>query len=44
LIFFGKIDGRVDSIEVKIKKLDSELALCKDKMMKMPEGPSKVNS
>ncbi len=39
---FCKIDGRVDSIEVKIKKLDADLAQCKDKMMKMPEGSSKV--
>lgn len=34
------MDGRVDSIEVKIKKLDAELAQCRDKMAKLPEGSS----
>lgn len=28
-------------MEVKIKKLDAELLQCRDKMSKLPEGPSK---
>ena len=36
------MDGRVDSIEVKIKKLDSELAQCRDKMARLPEGSAKT--
>ncbi|CAG8447221.1 8630_t:CDS:2 [Ambispora leptoticha] len=34
-------DSRVDAIEVKIKKLDAELAKYKDQMKKMREGPGK---
>ncbi|KAJ3289895.1 hypothetical protein HK104_007147 [Borealophlyctis nickersoniae] len=34
-------DGRVDSVEVKIKKLDAELLKYKDQMKKMREGPAK---
>lgn len=37
------MDGRVDSIEVKIKKLDSELAQCRDKMARLPEGSAKAS-
>lgn len=44
LIFLFKLDGRVDSIEVKIKKLDAELAQCRDKMARLPEGSSAKNS
>lgn len=35
------MDGRVDSIEVKIKKLDAELAQCRDKLARLPEGTAK---
>jgi charged multivesicular body protein 5 len=38
------LDGRVDSIEVKIKKLDAELAQCRDKMARLPEGSAAKNS
>ncbi|TPX68605.1 hypothetical protein SpCBS45565_g03007 [Spizellomyces sp. 'palustris'] len=34
-------DGRADSVEVKIKKLDAELMKYKDQMKKMREGPAK---
>ncbi|KAI9033305.1 charged multivesicular body protein 5-like protein [Hyaloraphidium curvatum] len=34
-------DSRVDSVEVKIKKLDAELVRYKDQMKKMREGPGK---
>ncbi|CAG8802982.1 27071_t:CDS:2, partial [Racocetra persica] len=34
-------DGRVSAVEVKIKKLDGELAKYKDQMKKMREGPGK---
>ncbi|CAG8527470.1 2450_t:CDS:2 [Dentiscutata erythropus] len=34
-------DGRVAAVEVKIKKLDGELAKYKDQMKKMREGPGK---
>ncbi|KAJ3126738.1 cell division control protein [Nowakowskiella sp. JEL0407] len=34
-------DSRVDSVEVKIKKLDAELVKYKDQMSKMREGPAK---
>ncbi|KAJ3130766.1 hypothetical protein HK101_004947 [Irineochytrium annulatum] len=34
-------DGRVDAVEVKIKKLDGELAKYKDQMKKMREGAAK---
>ncbi|KNE66768.1 hypothetical protein AMAG_11262 [Allomyces macrogynus ATCC 38327] len=34
-------DSRADSVEVKIKKLDAELARYKDQMSKMRDGPSK---
>ncbi|CAG8814857.1 36797_t:CDS:2 [Gigaspora margarita] len=36
-------DGRVSAVEVKIKKLDGELAKYKDQMKKMREGPGKVS-
>ena len=39
---FLQVDGRVESIDAKIKKLDIELNQCKDKLSKLPEGPSKV--
>lgn len=35
-------DARVGSIEVKIKKLDGELARYKDQMSKLKNGPGKV--
>ncbi|KAJ3211084.1 hypothetical protein HDU67_004792 [Dinochytrium kinnereticum] len=34
-------DNRVDSVEVKIKKLDAELIKYKDQLKKMREGPAK---
>ncbi|ORZ34138.1 Snf7-domain-containing protein [Catenaria anguillulae PL171] len=34
-------DARADSVEVKIRKLDAELARYKDQMAKMRDGPSK---
>ncbi|PKK78466.1 hypothetical protein RhiirC2_652139 [Rhizophagus irregularis] len=34
-------DNRVDAVEVKIKKLDAELAKYKDQMKKMRDGPGK---
>ncbi|KAJ3096325.1 hypothetical protein HDU97_006026 [Phlyctochytrium planicorne] len=34
-------DGRVDAVEVKIKKLDAELIKYKDQLKKMREGPAK---
>jgi len=34
-------DTRVDAVEVKIKKLDAELAKYKDQMKKMRDGPGK---
>ncbi|CAG8537588.1 107_t:CDS:2 [Cetraspora pellucida] len=34
-------DGRVSAVEVKIKKLDGELAKYKDQMKKMRDGPGK---
>jgi charged multivesicular body protein 5 len=34
-------DTRVDAVEVKIKKLDAELAKYKDQMKKMNDGPGK---
>lgn len=37
-------DARVDSVEVKIKKLDAELLRYKEQMAKMREGPGKVGS
>ena len=36
--FLFQLDGRVDSIEVKIKKLDAELSQCRDKMSRLPEN------
>ncbi|KAJ3112929.1 Charged multivesicular body protein 5 [Phlyctochytrium bullatum] len=35
-------DSRVDSVEVKIKKLDAELIKYKDQLKKMREGAAKV--
>ncbi|TPX38082.1 hypothetical protein SmJEL517_g00319 [Synchytrium microbalum] len=34
-------DGRVDSVEVKMRKLDAELIKYKEQMSKMREGPAK---
>ncbi|KAJ3304158.1 hypothetical protein HDU76_005240, partial [Blyttiomyces sp. JEL0837] len=34
-------DGRVDSVEVKMKKLDAELFKYKEQMKKMRDGPAK---
>eukprot|EP00042_Codosiga_hollandica_P040858 m.357392 g.357392 ORF g.357392 m.357392 type:complete len:213 (+) comp55972_c0_seq1:106-744(+) len=34
-------DGRADSVQKKIAKLDAELLTYKNQMAKMPEGPSK---
>jgi hypothetical protein len=35
-------DTRIDSIEVKVRKLDAELARYRDQMKKMRDGPGKV--
>ena len=35
------IEGRADSVDKKIAKLDAELVQLKDQMKKMREGPSK---
>lgn len=35
-------DARTAAIEVKVKKLDAELQVYKDKMAKMKAGPGKV--
>ena len=35
-------DTRIASIEVKVKKLDGELARYKDQMSKLRNGPGKV--
>ena len=37
-------DLRIDSIEVKIRKLDAELTKYRDQMRRMKEGPGKVRS
>ena len=37
-------DTRMSSIEVKIKKLDGELAKYKEQMSKLRNGPGKVRS
>lgn len=37
------MDGRAESVEKKIGKLDMELKKYKDQMKKMRDGPSKVN-
>ncbi|ORY47105.1 hypothetical protein LY90DRAFT_415426 [Neocallimastix californiae] len=34
-------DGRVDSVEVKIRRLDAELSKYKDQMSRMRDGPAK---
>lgn len=34
-------DGRVDAVEVKVKKLDAELTRYRDQLKKMREGPAK---
>ena len=39
----SSVDGRGESVEKKIAKLDLELKKYKDQMKKMREGPSKVN-
>ncbi|EPZ30933.1 Snf7 domain-containing protein [Rozella allomycis CSF55] len=36
-----KMDSRTESVEVKVKKLDAELARYKDQMSKMKDGPAK---
>jgi charged multivesicular body protein 5 len=36
-------DLRIDSIEVKIRKLDAELTKYRDQMRRMKEGPGKVS-
>ena len=38
----SQVDGRADSVEKKIGKLDEELRKYKEQMSKMKEGPSKV--
>jgi hypothetical protein len=35
-------DGRIDGIQVKVKKLDGELARYRDQMKRMKDGPGKV--
>lgn len=35
-------DVRIDSIEVKIRKLDAELTKFRDQMKRMKDGPGKV--
>lgn len=35
-------DVRIDSIEVKVRKLDAELTKYRDQMRRMKEGPGKV--
>lgn len=40
----GNVDGRAESIEKKISKLELELKKYKDQMAKMRNGPSKVCS
>lgn len=37
-----KVDGRAESIDKKISRLDAELVKYKDQMKKMREGPAKV--
>jgi hypothetical protein len=39
---FQKTDSRMASIEVKVKKLDGELARYKEQMSKLRNGPGKV--
>ncbi len=39
----GSVDGRSESIEKKIAKLDLELKKYRDQMKKMRDGPSKVD-
>eukprot|EP00842_Homolaphlyctis_polyrhiza_P006778 jgi/Hompol1/7100/HPOL_002941-RA len=39
----GATDARVDSVEVKIKKLDAELIKYKDQMKTMRDGPGKAS-
>lgn len=36
-------DVRIDSIEVKIRKLDAELTKFRDQMKRMKDGPGKVS-
>lgn len=38
-----KTDSRIGTIEVKIKKLDNELATYKAQMAKLRPGPGKVS-
>ena len=38
----GNVDGRAESIEKKIGKLELELKKYRDQMKKMRDGPSKV--
>ena len=39
----GQTDARSGAIEVKIKKLDGELARYKEQMSKLRNGPGKVS-
>lgn len=43
LFVISQVDGRADSVEKKIAKLDVELKKYKDQMAKMREGPAKNN-
>jgi charged multivesicular body protein 5 len=36
-----KTDGRTETVEVKVKKLDAELVKYKEQMKKMKDGPAK---
>jgi charged multivesicular body protein 5 len=40
----GQTDARIGSIEVKVKKLDGELARYKEQMAKLRNGPGKVRA
>lgn len=40
----SQTDTRIGSIEVKIKKLDGELARYKEQMSKLRNGPGKVRA
>lgn len=37
-------EARADGVEVKIRKLDGELARYRDQMKKMRDGPGKVSN
>ena len=38
-----QVDGRAESIDKKIQKLDAELVKYKEQLKKMRDGPSKVS-